>query len=439
MASRKASRRCLYLEALPHHEENFPHWIQRLGRAGCTVDLYAQPAVHAKGILGHCRLDGYRLFDLERLPKAGSDYDFVLLGSLRGRGFNRELPPAFRRPLEILAELDLPSISVIHEPAFWNQKFPLMSFLERRNGGADRLHLHRQGTLHRENRPWAPNSWNLKGDRLELRLGRQTEILTTSDGGATFAGPEGEPRLERLPEPEPTLEQHLASKRHRLFTLTRHGASHLRPLYGDVGWVHPTYFGDFGAPRPPERRIVFPGVVDASRKCFAALFAAASELRRLGMPLYIVGGEREESDFAASPGIRQLRQDLERHGLSDVVRFTGPLSYVEYFDFVRRSSFVLPLVDETVEGGAYLTKLSTGVALAIAFGVPMVLSERIAGLYDLELATSYPDGDLGAGLAAAAGLSDAGWEEMRRRLFERRDELARRGLETLRRTLDEIL
>ena len=437
--SEHRSRRFLYLELMHHHEEDFPNWLRLLGEQGYSADLYARADVHDKGILRHCSLSNYRLCDLEQLPKRGDGYDFVLLNTLMGYGFDGPVPEGFRPMLHHLRALGLPSISVIHEPFLWRRHYPKLAFTEVRGEKTDDLCLFGDRTIYRGGLPEVATEWRMRGAELWLRQGASTEVFRSDDGGETYAGAEPGHKLVLRRPPEPTLKQHLASGAHLVFTLCEHGAEYLRQDYSDVRWIHLEYLGDFPDAGAPERRIALPGMIDYGRRNFGVLFAAADQIRRLEMPIWVVGGERDTRAFVTSPRVRRLREDLRRYGLDRHVRLTGPLSYLKYLDFVRRSRYVLPLIDENSEGGGYLAKLSTSVALSINFGVPMIVNDRIAELYRLEPPTRYSGTNLAAGLRTLERIDEEAWADMRRRLLERRRELAAHNRTAVRQALDQIL
>src|SRR5262249_21836344 len=131
----------------------------------------------------------------------------------------------------------------------------------------------------------------------------------------------------------------------------------------------------------------------------------------------VLGGSRY-ANLAEDPDIRRLMGDLAARGVEGKVRFTGYLPYGEFVERVRRSRFLLPLVDDKVFGGEYRTRMAAAIPLSLGLGVPMIVHEAIARQFDLGFMVCYAGEDLASGFAAARSMSEAEYTRLRKRTLD---------------------
>ena len=113
--------------------------------------------------------------------------------------------------------------------------------------------------------------------------------------------------------------------------------------------------------------------------------------------------------------IARLIRDLTACGLEDKVHFTGYLPYGEFVERLRRSRFLLPLVDDRISAGDYQTRTPAAIPLSLGLGVPMIVNEAIARRFDLDFMVCYPGENLASGVAAARSMSEAEYARLRER------------------------
>ena len=101
---------------------------------------------------------------------------------------------------------------------------------------------------------------------------------------------------------------------------------------------------------------MFAGSIDYRSKAISSLLSACATLTASESVL-ILGGSRY-AHLSEDPNVGRLIRDLTACGLEDKVRFTGYLPYGEFVERLRRSRFLLPLVDDRISAGDYRTRTS---------------------------------------------------------------------------------
>ncbi|MEM8995738.1 MAG: hypothetical protein AAGF23_13210, partial [Acidobacteriota bacterium] len=274
-----------------------------------------------------------------------------------------------------------------------------------------------------------------------LRLGgigppRDLELA----GDRTYTSHDGRTRLVRRSYRTPDLAAHLGERRHAGAALSPGGRDHLRPLAPDIEWLLPFELVRGGpAEDSPEwadaTEFVFAAGIDYRRKTLVELVEAVATT---GQEIVVVGGTREE-DFEADPNVRKLREEIAEHGLGGHIHITGHLEHGAFLDRVSRARFLLPLVDDLRDAGAYRTRLPAAVLLSLGFGVPMILDENLARRLGLEMMITYGEGELANALDRARALDASAYRDLRAAVARRASELRRRNRSTLEAILERIL
>ena len=214
----------------------------------------------------------------------------------------------------------------------------------------ERCNLFRDRTFYWQGRLRKKRRWSREGDRLVLwEDGRRANLL------------EYRPRCD-LPRPErhgvasPTgdarrFEAPHALGRHAIVTFSRQAAENLKARCPSATWIVPFVSYDALTP-PPPGEFVFAGSIDYRSKAVSSLLSACATLAA-NESLLILGGSRY-ANLAEDPQVDRLIRDLPACGLADKVRFTGYLPYGEFVERLRRSRFLLPLVDDRISAGGYL-------------------------------------------------------------------------------------
>ena len=145
----------------------------------------------------------------------------------------------------------------------------------------------------------------------------------------------------------------------------------------------------------PTGEFVFAGSINYQTKAISSLVSACASLTA-DESVVVLGGTRN-SKFAENASISRLIRDLAACGIADKVHFTGYLPYGNYVERLRRSRFLLPLVDDRIADGDYQTRMPAAIPLSLGLGVPMIVNEAIAHRFDLDFMVCYPGEDLASG------------------------------------------
>ena len=423
-------RRCLLVESLPYHWELLPAWVGMLRRLGYEVEV-ATP----EDTPGHretlallrpgCRT--HRVADVERLPLDG--FDFVVVNTLVHDGYFFPRPPERRPDLQWIRDLGRPSIAMVHEPGHWVEKRIAHSFDELSGEGRRRVNLLVDGCVHYEMGFWSPRRWSFEGNRLRLPGEGRVRLFESGDGGRTYRGLDADrgTSLVRREVPAEDLAGHCADGRHAVVAPTGAAAAHLGAVC-DAEWILPLELPRRPPPRPGGE-IAFAGTLDWDRKAVLSLLAGATALGD-GEYIRVIGGSRD-GDFGGDGVVAQVRRLIAERGLDARFRFSGYLPYGDYVRAIRRCRFLLPLVDDYVDSGAYLVKLPAAVASSLALGVPLILNRTIAERLGMEYMVCYPGDDLASGLRAQRALSDRDYAAILAALDRHARALWRRNLEVL--------
>jgi glycosyltransferase involved in cell wall biosynthesis len=432
------SRRCLLVEGLPYHWEVLPPWVGMLQHLGYDVEVAADRSIsgHRETLtLLHSQCRTHPVSEVQNLHL--DDFDFVVLNSLVHEGYFFHEPPKQRPNLQWIQDLGLPSVSIVHEPVHWVEKRIVHSFHEIGDQGRRVLNLLTDGCFQYEERFWSQEPWSLDGNRLRVPEDGRPRVFESRDGGRSFYGLEADSATKLLRRDIPTedISSHCADRKHAVIALTELGAAHLATVCDGVEWILPLKIED----RLPLRAtggIAFAGMIDYDRKALHSLLRGCEALRQNEF-IRIIGGSRK-AEINEDPVVKQFKKHVSECGLNSKLRFTGYLPYDEYIEMIKRSRFLLPLVDDYVDSGSYLLKLPAAIACSFGLGVPLILNQLIAGRFDLQYMICYPDDDLVSGLEAEQRLSDRDYAAMLATLDRHAQALYRRNIDVLRRLIERI-
>ncbi len=428
--------RCLIIEALPYHWEVLGPWVYLLKCLEIDVEIaIGQTAGHQETLrlLGLPPAQVHDVQQLDALPM--ERFDFVLLNTLVHAGYFFSPEPVPRPDLQLLGRLQLPSICVIHEPIQWMEKRVVHSFTIRGQEKEEVIHLLADGSSVREGGFWSLARWAMVGDRLSVPFNDGIRTFLSSKGGQIYHDPEHPSvSLHRRPLLIEDLAEHLKHPTHAAITLTASGARKLRETYHRIEWLLPFQPEEQGDSRF-DGPIAFAGTIDYDRKAIPSLLAAAKSLPP-GEQILVIGGSRS-ADFANDRFVKTFQRQIAEQNLGDKFQFTGYLPYGQFMEEVRKCRFILPLVDDYVDSGAYLIKLPAAVPLSLGLGVPMIMSSTVTGEFDKEL-LSYPGQELAAGLAQARQMDEEAYARLVRQLHDTAGRLHNRNLEKLRKLIGRI-
>jgi glycosyltransferase involved in cell wall biosynthesis len=423
-------RRCLLVETLPYHWEVLPSWVGMLRRLGYEVEVAA-----SEGTPGHretlallrSRCRTHRVSDVESLPLDA--FDFVVVNTLVHEGYLFSRPLERRPSLEWIRDLGRPSIAVIHEPEHWVEKRITHSFDEASGQGRRRVALLADGSVQHQTGSCSLPHWSFEGSRLHLPGEGGARLFESRDGGRTYRGLDADrgTSLVRRDVAMEDLAGHCAAGRHAVVATTEVASAHLGAVC-DAEWILPLEVPRRPAGRPAGE-IAFAGTLNWDRKAILSLLDGCTALRD-GEYIRIIGGSRD-ADFDNDRVVAQVRRLITERGLDARFRFSGYLPYGDYLAAIRRCRFLLPLVDDAVDAGAYLLKLPAAVASSLALGVPLILNRTIAERFGMEYMVCYPGGDLASGLRAQQALGDGDYAAMLDALHRHARALWRRNLAVL--------
>ena len=471
------SRRALLIECCPYHEELFPAWRHMLADAGYELDIASLGGPRQRQVLAAMGSPGSapdesRFFQVDRWHEIPlQDYAFVLLASLVHAGYGLETPEIARYygfaadaplpDLELLRQIGLPSLAISHEPAAWGDDLPIECFDFVRDGlPVERAFLRlladghwsadgqlSDGPDHRARWIWRHGEYESVGEprrRLHLTGKHKAPLepgpagewqLESSDGGESFSSRSGQTRLLRRPYRRPDLVAHLNDRRHAVAALSPPARDSLARDGADVEWLLPFELARGVSSPGSATEFVFAAGIDPRRKTLDALLDAVATT---GQDIVMVGGTRDPA-FDEDQGVRQFRKEIAKRHLGHHFQFTGHLDHRSFLDRVSRARFLLPLVDDRIEGGIYRARLPAVILLSLCFGVPMIMDESLARIYGPDWMLTYTQGDLAAGIEAARNLDDEAYGRLRAAVIKQAETQRRHNRQTLKRVLERIL
>lgn len=421
---------CLLFESHGWHEEVFPQWVQWLNQLGYYVIIQVRKSVVERNAT--CFVEGefsYRIWE-PGTPPDPAGVDLLVINTLSG--FMQPVVQAV--PVEQFASFSVPSICYIHEPNFWMEKFPVKRLQVDGAGKGYTYELLRDGTFICNNGPISTDKWKLDEDKLEVPVEGNGMRFFRSNGH--WKAEEEEWKAKFLPEPLP-LGDYLARGKRKAFVCTAHSKTLMQPYYPEIDFLMPMHFGEvpeFSA----RKNFCIAGEIDCNRKDFDSLIAAEPVLKSMAEHVKILGGNRLQADRNEDHDEFRIRRNIRERGLEDKIRFTGFLPYRDFFVEMAQSRFILPLVDRMRDGGTYFTKLTGTVAYSLALGVPMVLDEELAELYDLNFMPTYRKRDLASGIARALEIGPEEYEAMVAQIRERRNRIQLENFERLKSFVEQV-
>ena len=421
---------CLLFESHGWHEEVFPQWVQWLNRLGYYVIIQARASVIERNAT--CFVSGefsYRVWE-PGTPPDPSGADLLVINTLSG--FMQPVVQAV--PIEQFASLSIPSICYIHEPNFWMELFPVKRLELVGNGRSYIYELLRNRTYICNNGPISSDHWRL--DRGEMEIPVDGEQVKLIDQGGLWTSSDGHWAGKFLTEPL-LLGDYLAGGKRKAFVCTAHSKTLMQPYCPEIDFLMPMYFGE--VPQFSERKdFCIAGEIDCNRKDFDSLIEAESVLKTMPEQVKILGGNRLQAARNEDHDEFRIRRAIYSRGLDEKIRFTGFLPYREFFLEMAQSRFILPLVDRLRDGGTYFTKLTGTVAYSLALGIPMVLDQELADLYDLGFMPTYRDRDLASGIARALEIGPEEYEAICVQIRARRDQFRKGNFARLKAFVEQV-
>ncbi|HEU4716856.1 MAG TPA: hypothetical protein VFU15_03440 [Bacteroidia bacterium] len=430
-------RRCLIIESLPYHWEVLVAWVHMLKDLGIDAEIAVGETSGHRETVALLGLEPGKVHDVRNLGSLPpARFDFVLLNTLVHDGYFFSQAPVPRPDLELLDRLQLPSVCVIHEPVQWVEKLVVHSFIESRDGSEKIINLLADGSSVRENGFWSAERWTIDGDKLMLPCDGALLEFRSSDRGQTYRCVDDPGILLRTRvTPVEDLHGHLGRKQHAVITLTAGGAAKLGEVYTGVEWILPFKI-DERHPARSDGPIAFAGTIDYDRKAIPSLLAAAGSLEP-GERILVIGGSRS-ADFENDRFVKTFRRQIAELGIGEKFLFTGYLPYDQFIEKIKRCRFIIPLVDDYVDSGAYLVKLPAAVPLSLGLGVPMIMSKTVSGKFDVDALISYPGQDLAGGLDACRRMTSENYAQMLQTLDDTAKRIYAGNLQKLGAIIDRI-
>jgi len=430
-------KRCLLVEALPYHWELLSPWTTMLHDLGIEVDIAVGTKAGHQEVLTQLALPPKQVYATANFAAVPMHkYAFVMLNSLANEGYMFANTPYPVPNLQLLAQLNLPSISVIHEPLLWADKMLQHSFYEHHKGGKRLLNLLADGTCIREGGFWSAIPWATKNGALSLPVNEQLCEFNTHDGGQTYHCIGGEQvQLTRRHIPTEDLQKHVNTPSNAIITLTRQAAEQMNQKYHGIDWVLPFELQE----RHPGRSngpIAFAGTIDYDRKRMDSLIEAGKRLKAEEQIL-IIGGSRSH-DFDNDRFVQTFKRQIAEQGLQSKFVFTGYLPYNDFVAHLKGCRALIPLVDDYVDAGAYLAKLPAAVPLSLGLGVPMIMNETIANKFDMEALVAYKDNHLYTGIDTFRSMPAHTYQQLLAKLDQEAQTLYQQSLARLQNIIDTI-
>ncbi len=390
-------KRCLIIESLSYHWEVLAPWVDMMKLLGIDTEIAISGTAGHLETVALLGLDPSQVHDVRNLGSLALDrFDFVLLNTLVHAGYFFPAEPVPRPDLAFVRQLQRPSICVIHEPIQWVEKLVVHSFTEVGNGAGTIINLLADGCSVRQGGFWSDAKWSQDGDSLWIPYGGGIREFKTVNCGQTYQCTDNAAiSLHRRTLPIEDLKDHLKLKQHAAIALTAEGAHKLEKIHDGIEWVLPFKI-EQPCPSRVDGPIAFAGTIDYDRKSIPSLLNAAKSLKA-DEKILIIGGSRDP-DFDNDCFVQTFKRQIAELGLGEKFLFTGYLPYGQFVEQVKQCRFIIPLIDDYVDSGAYLIKLPAMVPLSLGLGVPMIMSGTVSGSLGSDILISYPGQDLVSGL-----------------------------------------
>lgn len=422
---------CVLFESHVWHEEIFPQWVNWLNRLGFYVLIQTRKMVADRDATALVLGGEFEYQEWEPgTPPDTTGCDLLVVNTVSGYMH----PSVKAYPLKKLAEISIPTISYIHEPLFWIEKFPLHNLDVHSSIGTYHYSLLRDGTYIWNYEAVSEDKWARQEEAFQLTI-HEKRVHFQAKGSEWLAEEYG---LWAEFEQDPMhLSHYLKSPAHSVFVCTRHSKALMNTLFPSVDFLLPLYFGEI--PTCEQRRnFCISGEIDYTRKDFESLTNAAETIKSLqGDKVIILGGNRNIETVGKNAPEQRLKRVIAEKELTDHIEFTGYLSYKDFFLKLSESRFILPLVDRLRDGGMYLNKLTGSIALAISLGIPMVLDVEFAELYGLDFMPTYANRNLADGIEKAQEIGDQEYQDLCEQIKAYRDRESQENFKKLKAFMDQ--
>jgi len=175
---------------------------------------------------------------------------------------------------------------------------------------------------------------------------------------------------------------------------------------------------------------------------YQGLLAASEHLKKQGASFVIkhTGNSRRNDG-------QLFRQMITKRFLQDhFVFYDKEMSHVEFFEDIRTSSFMLPLIDPnqmtTAEAQAHARRyykhgLASAIAIGVGMGKPLIIEEELANIYGIaDVAITYPTGQLTYGIQKAVDLPTEQRLNLSRRILALRQSWRDQSIQNLKKMLN---
>jgi len=206
-------------------------------------------------------------------------------------------------------------------------------------------------------------------------------------------------------------------------------------------WVSPVLLGRVRPAKvdtPGQVRLCVQGNLEFERRNYESLLDAIGQLRARGvkdLKVMIIGRSGTNDGLI-------FREQIRKRNLVSCFEFSkGELPYKNYYEFIAKANFLLPLVDTT--SGHYrpyfLDKVTTSVLVSIGMGVIPIIHEQLADLYGIKSeSVTYEDGGLPDALKCAFSTDRDTLEKLHSGLASKREALLSESIDNMRETLRDL-
>ncbi|TKS58180.1 MAG: hypothetical protein EWM72_03176 [Nitrospira sp.] len=206
-------------------------------------------------------------------------------------------------------------------------------------------------------------------------------------------------------------------------------------------WVSPVLLGQVKPTKSDnldQVRLCVQGNLEFERRNYECLLDAIEQLivdgvRKLKVMIIGRNGTNDGLIF---------REQIRKRNLVSFFEFSkGELPYKNYYEFIAKANFLLPLVDTTSSHYRpyFLDKVTTSVLVSIGMCVIPIIHEQLADLYGIKSeSVTYEDGELPDALKRAFSTDRDTLEKLHSGLASKREALLSESIDNMRETLRDL-
>lgn len=423
-------KKCALIEACNWHEETLVNWVWYLNELNFFVEIYTiKTSEELKGCF-QTKLTNFCHKSIKELNvKSIEGFDLIVVNTLIHKGYRLDKSMSILPDISFVLQFDIPLFCIIHDPINWSDKFPVSEYKYTGLWEEYKVFLREDGRFTKNYDYIKGQRWEIAKNKLKLICKNDFDEFLMNDGGGHSVY-NNKNKLVHIEDYASQKQALLNAKNIAFFSLVDFGKGYLT----DIGFrnsfsIFPTYCGDFMDENSKIKSLIVPGMISFDRKKYPLLTQKNIPYEKISenYSFCFLGGSRGDKNIEFD----YLTDMLKKHKIFDHFHFTGGISYAEFYQRFCNSTAVVPLIDEFMDSGAYLTKLSAAVNQAIAFGKILIWDEKIASVYNFDCGITYSNGNLGEALIKFQNLSVEDLEMEKRKIQKVKDNIIKKNISEL--------